>query len=73
MKPTDPVSITLTGQEWNVVIAGLHEVPKRLADPLISAIQQQFQKQVEAEEAENVPVPSIGPAKGNGAAVRMND
>lgn len=55
--PTDPVSITLEAQQWNIVLGALGEAPWRIADPVIRAIQQQTQPTAEPEAV---------PAKPNG-------
>ena len=41
MNPTDPVTITLQAQQWNVIIEVLHNAPYRVAAPLIQAISEQ--------------------------------
>lgn len=41
---TDPITITLEAQQWNVVLGALGEVPWRIADPVIRAIVQQTQE-----------------------------
>ena len=41
MQPTDPVTITLQAQQWNVIIEVLHNAPYRVAAPLIAAISEQ--------------------------------
>jgi hypothetical protein len=56
-QPTEPVTITLEAGQWNVVLGALHEIPYRLALPVIQALTRQF---IAATEA-----PSI-PARGNG-------
>jgi hypothetical protein len=64
MDAGDPVTITLPARDWNVVIMALHEVPKRLADPLIAAIAAQARS---AEMAAGHPVAPIpAPERANG-------
>lgn len=38
MEANDPVQITLTAQQWNVVIAALNDAPYRVAAPVIERI-----------------------------------
>lgn len=42
--PTDPVSITLEAQQWNIVIGALMEAPWRISDPILRAISQQTEQ-----------------------------
>ena len=37
----DPLPVTLTAGEWNLVLGVLHEAPYRIAQPLIQKITQQ--------------------------------
>lgn len=37
-----PVSITLEAEQWNVVLGAMHEVPYRLALPIIQELTKQF-------------------------------
>ena len=41
MEATDPVTIVLQAQQWNVIIEVLHSAPYRVAAPLIAEISQQ--------------------------------
>ena len=43
VEATMPISITLEAQQWNQVMAGVGEMPWRLANPLMNAIGQQMQ------------------------------
>lgn len=43
--PTDPISITLEAQQWNVVIGALMEAPWRVVDPVLRAINAQATEQ----------------------------
>jgi hypothetical protein len=38
MEPDEPISITLTAAEWNVVIDALMDRPYRVAAPLVRTI-----------------------------------
>jgi hypothetical protein len=64
MNPTDPLTIVLQAQEWNVVMAALHDaaMPYRLTSPVIGKLTQQFQ--------ERNTLPGVGVARpraaGNG-------
>lgn len=60
-QPTDPISITLEAQQWNIVIGALMEAPWRIADPVIRAITGQTTEQPQ-------PADQVPPAhKANGA------
>lgn len=59
---TDPISITLEAQQWNVVIGALMEAPWRVADPVLRAITAQTNEQPAGELAGAPP-----PVKPNGA------
>lgn len=54
MNATDPVSITLEAQQWNIVLGALGEAPWRIADPVIRAIAQQTQPQAATPEPEAI-------------------
>jgi hypothetical protein len=60
MDPNEPVTIVLTAQQWNVVIMALHEVPKRVADPLIEAIVGQANPQKDVSPQSDIVVPQPG-------------
>jgi hypothetical protein len=47
IEPNQTLSITLTAQDWNTVLAALNEMPHRIAAPLISSIMQQAQAGLE--------------------------
>ena len=47
-QPTDPISVTLQAQQWNVVLAGLGELPWRVADAVIREIATQAGAATEA-------------------------
>ena len=68
MDAGDPIAITLTASEWNVIIQALHEVPYRVAAPLITAIATQARR---VEEARVMPPPVAEPeaAPLNGATI----
>jgi hypothetical protein len=63
MDPNEPVKITLSAQQWNLVIMALHEVPKRIADPLIEAIVTQANPQNDLSPRSDIVVPQ--PANGH--------
>jgi hypothetical protein len=54
LEPSDFVSITLEARQWNLIIEVLHDVPYRVAAPLIQAIGQQA-------AASAAPPPPEGP------------
>ena len=60
MQATDPVTIVLQAQQWNVIIEVLHNAPYRVAAPLIGSISEQAR----AAEA----APALG--RGNGVLNR---
>lgn len=43
MQGTDRVSATLTAEQWNIVLAGLNELPYRASAPVIGALMPQLQ------------------------------
>jgi hypothetical protein len=46
-KPSEPeVSLRVTVQELNIVMASLQELPHRIADPLLRKLMQQAQEQL---------------------------
>lgn len=58
LDPNEPLSVVLTAQQWNMVLAVLHEGSYRVVAPLIQAISTQCLAQ-EPHEANNV-VPIAG-------------
>lgn len=44
------ISISLTEQEWNIVISALQEMPMKVAAPVYSSIMQQAQQQLQAQQ-----------------------
>lgn len=50
-QPTQPqtVTLTVTPQEFNVVVAALQEIPFKVADPVIRSLVKQVQSQVQPE------------------------
>lgn len=60
---TDPVSITLEAQQWNVVIGALMDVPWRYSDAILRAIRAQTE-----QDQQQLPVTTDAPpVKLNGA------
>jgi len=51
--PTQPFHVTLQAQEWNNLIAALHDAPYKISAPLIQSISHQLQ-----EQADNAPQPN---------------
>jgi hypothetical protein len=45
IEATMPLSVTLEAQQWNQVLACLHDAPYRVAAPLIQSVGQQLQIQ----------------------------
>jgi hypothetical protein len=66
MDASDMIAITLPARDWNVIITALHEVPKRVADPLIQAIATQARAAEMASERPAAPIPA--PERANGQA-----
>ena len=75
MEPTEPVTITLQAQEWNVVIEGLHELKYRLAAPIINSIGQQAMapRQMAAEQEAQDPATPAPVSNGHDAAAAPTD
>jgi hypothetical protein len=46
--PEQQLSVSLQAQQWNQVIAVLHDAPYRIAQPLIRDIGEQLQQQTQA-------------------------
>lgn len=44
MSPETPLTCTLTAQEWNVVLAALNELPRRVSDPVFAKLMAQLQQ-----------------------------
>lgn len=42
LAPDQPLTITLQAQHWNTVMAALHEMPFRVAAPVIAALSGQL-------------------------------
>ena len=45
ISPDQPLTVTLSAHEWNTVMAGLNELPHRIARPVFDRIGQQLQQQ----------------------------
>jgi hypothetical protein len=52
IEPNQPLSVTLTAQEWNSVMAAVNEMPHRIARPLFDRIGQQLQSQSQMQMSE---------------------
>lgn len=64
---TDPISITLQAQQWNVVLGALMEAPWRIADPMIREITRQAEAEGAAIAAPPQPArPTNGDARPDG-------
>jgi hypothetical protein len=63
MQPTDPVTLTLTADQWNVVLAQLQEGPMRIVRPVFDAMLQQIQ-----ELQQDSAAPPIEQPRPNGEA-----
>ena len=50
MGPNKPLTVTLSAQEWNTVMAGLNELPHRVARPPFDRIGQQLQQQSQPQQ-----------------------
>jgi hypothetical protein len=59
MNAIDPITVTLEAQQWNVILAGLGELPWRAANPVIQKLVPQLDTAVAATDT---------PAKANGDA-----
>ena len=49
IEPNQPLTVTLTAQEWNSVMAAVNEMPHRIARPLFDRIGQQLQLQSQSQ------------------------
>jgi hypothetical protein len=57
MTPLDPnehVTVRLRAQDWNSVLAALHEMPYRLANPLVASILEQVRDHQQQETRADV-------------------
>ena len=45
ISPDQPLTVTLSAQEWNTVMSAVNELPHRVARPLFDRIGQQLQQQ----------------------------
>ena len=50
INPDQPLTVTLSAQEWNTVMAGLNELPHRIARPVFDRIGQQLQQQSQPQQ-----------------------
>ena len=62
---TDPLIVTLEAQQWNVVLAGLGELPWRVANPVMQRLLPQLEA---AATAADQPI-----ARTNGDAREIED
>jgi hypothetical protein len=51
-----PFTVTLEAQQWNLVLAALHEVAYRISAPLIQTISDQLQGQAISNGQDNIAV-----------------
>jgi hypothetical protein len=64
----EPIEIVLTAQEWNVVLAGLYEMPYRMSQQTIDNVRGQLnshqpQSQQQLSMGSNRPMPGMGMAR----------
>ena len=50
ISPDQKLTVTLSAQEWNTVMAGLNELPHRIARPVFDRIGQQLQQQSQPQQ-----------------------
>jgi hypothetical protein len=64
--PDQQLTATLQAQEWNIVFAGLYELPAKASVPVIGRLQQQLQPQSMhvGGAADGAEVPAPLPANG---------
>ena len=48
--PNQPLTVTLSAQEWNMVMGAVNELPHRVARPLFDQIGQQLQQQSQSQQ-----------------------
>ena len=49
ISPNQPLTVTLSAQEWNMVMTAVNELPHRVARPLFDRIGQQLQQQAQPQ------------------------
>ena len=47
ISPDQPLTVTLSAQEWNTVMSAVNELPHRIARPIFDSIGQQLQQQTQ--------------------------
>jgi hypothetical protein len=50
ISPDQPLTVTLSAQEWNTVMSAVNELPHRVARPLFDRIGQQLQQQSQSQQ-----------------------
>ena len=60
--PSTPIAVTLEAQQWNIVLAGLAELPLKFSDVIDKKLKAQLYAATEATAAERAATP-----KSNGA------
>ena len=52
ISPDQPLTVTLSAQEWNMVMSAVNELPHRIARPVFDRIGQQLQRQSQPQMQE---------------------
>jgi len=61
IEPNKPLSVTLTAEQWNVVMAALNELPHRVARPIVDASMAQLRQQALSSRMSIEDVARVGP------------
>ena len=52
ISPNQPLTVTLSAQEWNMVMSAVNELPHRIARPIFDKLGEQLQQQTMMSTAE---------------------
>ena len=69
INPEERLVVTLTAQQWNIVLGALGEAPFRIAQPVVQQIIAQAQRaqQMQEQTVQNRAVPPAAFINGDGA------
>ena len=68
ISPDQPLTVTLSAQEWNTVMSAVNELPHRVARPVFDRIGQQLQQQSQPQQMPMTRGNEVGPSE---MALRM--
>lgn len=63
LQPTISLNFTVGINEANAILAGLQELPAKVANPITAKLKEQAEVQIRAFQAENVPEPVLETAE----------